>query len=288
MTPVTAKPYVYEFATSKDGTVIAYRRFGAAGPGLVLNHGGMQTSQSFVTLATLLSDAYTVLVPDRRDRGRSRGGPAVYDIERACEDVDAVLQKTGAHDVFGLSSGAVITLNAALRSPNIRRIAVYEPPMPYPGQPSQTEWMEKAERAIAAGELATAMSWLIHGTGDDDLMQRFPRLALVPLFAFAIRAEAGKKSDDFVPLGELIPTFLTDMHLVKQMTDRLDDFRAVKTPTLLMGGERSAAWLKEALSAVERTLPTSRRVLLPNIGHIAADNSGTPGRVAEELRRFFT
>jgi pimeloyl-ACP methyl ester carboxylesterase len=59
-----------KFVTSKDGTKIGYRQYGA-GPGVVLLHGGLQASQNFTTLAQLLSDTFTVYVPDRRGRGMS-------------------------------------------------------------------------------------------------------------------------------------------------------------------------------------------------------------------------
>jgi len=62
-------PYRTDSVTS-DGTTIGYRQIGS-GPGLILLHGGMQASQHYMRLATALSDAFTVYVPDRRGRGLS-------------------------------------------------------------------------------------------------------------------------------------------------------------------------------------------------------------------------
>ena len=50
--------------TSGDGAVIRYRTFGGGGPGVVLLHGGMQTSRNLRTLAALLADRFTVHVID--------------------------------------------------------------------------------------------------------------------------------------------------------------------------------------------------------------------------------
>jgi pimeloyl-ACP methyl ester carboxylesterase len=47
---------------SKDGTTIGYRRAGD-GPGVVLVHGGGQSSQNLMTLARALSDALPFMSP---------------------------------------------------------------------------------------------------------------------------------------------------------------------------------------------------------------------------------
>jgi hypothetical protein len=41
------------------------------------------------------------------------------------------------------------------------------------------------------------------------------------------------------------------------------------------------------LNGLEPVLPHVRRVTLPGVGHLAADNSGKPQLVAEQLRAFF-
>jgi hypothetical protein len=61
----------------------------------------------------------------------------------------------------------------------------------------------------------------------------------------------------------------------------------VRAETLLLGGERSAAILKAALTGLEAVLPRVRRVTLPGVGHLAADDRGRPELVAEQLRSFF-
>ena len=124
-----ARPsYANETVTSRDGTTIGYRRSGR-GPGLLAVHGGMQSAQNFTKLAAALADTFTVCVMDRRGRGLSGPIDGRYSLEVACEDVDAVLQKTETQNVFGLSSGALVSLQAALSLPAIQRVALYEPPL---------------------------------------------------------------------------------------------------------------------------------------------------------------
>jgi pimeloyl-ACP methyl ester carboxylesterase len=56
---------------------------------------------------------------------------------------------------------------------------------------------------------------------------------------------------------------------------------------LLMGGQKSPAFLREILDSLEETLPRSRRVEFPGVGHGAPVNRGTSERVGAELRTFF-
>src|SRR5580658_11274146 len=114
--------------TSRDGTQIGYRQYGS-GPGVILVMGAMGTAHNYDQLARALAGDFTVYVPDRRGRGMS---PCEYgtdqSIKKELEDLDSLLAHTGAQRLFGLSSGAVITLEAARVLPSILRASVYEPP----------------------------------------------------------------------------------------------------------------------------------------------------------------
>src|SRR5438477_162915 len=82
--------------TSADGTTVGYRRFGAAGPAVVLLHGGGQSGRNLQRLAAALAADFTVYVPDRRGRGAS--GPAGDGYGAATEraDLAALLAHAGA------------------------------------------------------------------------------------------------------------------------------------------------------------------------------------------------
>src|SRR5712691_12515722 len=94
--------YTTGSVTSQDGTTIGYRQLGH-GPGVVLVHGAMESAQSHMQLAEALADAFTVYVPDRRGRGLSGPYGKDYGLQKEVEDMDALLTKTGAHNVFGVS-----------------------------------------------------------------------------------------------------------------------------------------------------------------------------------------
>ena len=139
---------------SADGTPIAYERLGT-GPGVVLVQGAMGTVRTFRDLSTCLATQLTVYVAERRGRGASGPPGARYGVDREVEDLAAILAATGSQRVFGLSSGAMITLQAARTLPRLTRIAVYEPPyFADPGRPRRL--LGRLQQELAAGRPAAA------------------------------------------------------------------------------------------------------------------------------------
>src|SRR5678816_4144436 len=102
--PVTPERYITGSITSRDGTTIGYRQLGH-GPGIVALHGAMESAQSHMQLAEALAGSFTVYLPDRRGRGLSGPYGADYSVQTEVEDLDALLAKTGARRVFGVSAG---------------------------------------------------------------------------------------------------------------------------------------------------------------------------------------
>src|SRR5215212_10184918 len=119
MKSVMPSTYLMDSVTSKDGTTIVYRHLGY-GPGLILLHGGMKTSQDFVKLGQALSIAFAVYLPDRRGRGLSGPHGDDFNVMREVEDVQALIAKTEARYIFALSSGALAALRTALDTPTIQ------------------------------------------------------------------------------------------------------------------------------------------------------------------------
>jgi pimeloyl-ACP methyl ester carboxylesterase len=269
---------------SRDGTTIGYRQLGT-GPGLVLVHGGGQSSQNFMKLAAALSDAFTVLVPDRRGRGLSGPFGDSYSLQTECDDLRAIMAETGARFIFGLSSGGVICLRASLTVPEVAMAALYEPPLPVGGW-SPAFWADRYDEEIARGDLASAFVTAMKGT--QSVPRIVPRFALVPLIRLALaRADTSKVGTDEVHPLTLITTLHYDAQLVREMESGLEDYRRVTIPVLLLGGSRSPAYLRRSLDVLAGLLPRCSRVQLDGVGHTAADNSGKPELVARELRAFF-
>jgi pimeloyl-ACP methyl ester carboxylesterase len=281
----TTPSYASGAVKSADGTTIGYRKLGR-GPGLILLHGGMMAAQNFMQLAAALSDSFSVFVPDRRGRGASGPFGAQYSLGKECEDVRALVELTSAHDVFGLSSGALIALEAALTVPGIRRVAAYEPPLSIAGR-DLVHWLPRFDREVAQGKLAAAMLTVIKGTGDWKWVRFCPYFLLTPLLNLAMYAQGRNLAPGDVALRALIPTMHYDAQLVREASDNIERYHALRWPTLLLGGSQSARFLTRVLDALKPHLSHAERVELKDVGHIAADNEGNPERVAQVLREFF-
>ena len=115
--------------TSTDGTKLAARWSGNGSP-MVLVHGALGDLDDFALVEGLLAERHSVWVYSRRGRGGSGDGPD-YAVQREVEDVLAVVAAAGdgAH-LVGHSFGAVCCLFAATRSPSLRSLVLYEPPLP--------------------------------------------------------------------------------------------------------------------------------------------------------------
>lgn len=280
-------PAIYEPKTvlSADGSTIGYRQLGR-GPGLVLVPGGMMAAQNLLRLATALSDDFTVSILDRRGRGASSALREGHGLQSEVEDLAALLDQTGAHHVFGLSSGAIIALESARQLPAIRRLAIYEPPLSVDGS-NPAAWLPRYDNEIAAGDLPAAMVTVSKGVPVSPVFSRLPRFLGTTLMRLAIPAEARQTPPGDVSLQDLIPTMHGDAQVVMDAAGDLNRYRDIAIDVLLLGGSRSPRSLKRVLDVLEVTLPQVRRVQIAHVGHMAADNGGQPERVASLLRHFF-
>jgi len=103
------------------------------GQPLLMVPGGGGDGNSYSAIAQRLSEAFKVIVYDRRAGGRSTmNHPHHFDIAQQTRDAVAVLQAVGEASAFvlGNSSGAVIALDLATTYPkSVIAIVAHEPPL---------------------------------------------------------------------------------------------------------------------------------------------------------------
>ena len=273
-----------EAVTSPDGTRIGYLRQGN-GPGVVLVQRAMADVHAYRDLASALSTSFSVISAERRGRGLSpRPCDCGHDIARDVEDLDAIMAATGATTLFGLSSGAVITLEATRTLPRVERAVVYEPPF-YSGGIDRTG-ITRVHADIDRGDWAAALvdSLLTAGTAPA-LLRRAPR-GMARLLAGLVLTVDSKKRGPGSTLRDLLPGVRYDFHDVAGVDGRIDTFAAITRPVLLLSGRKSPQFLRQATESLRAILPQSECHEFDGLGHDGPWNSGDPAAVAQEITDF--
>lgn len=278
--------------TARDGVTIGYRQLGH-GPGLVMLHGAMESAQSHMQLAEALADTFTIYLPDRRGRGLSGPAGADYGMRTEVDDLATLLTATGAQNVFGVSAGGLICLQAGLTLPIIQKLALYEPALIVNGSLS-TAFLARYDREMAQGKIAAALVTGMKGARmGPPIFNAMPRWLLESLTGAAMKGEDKKARPGDVTMRSLAPTLQNDFHLVAEMADTLERYRVIQVPTLLLGGSKSPKYLTSALDALEQVLPRAQRVEFPGLDHGGSSDvsqtnrGGKPALVAQALRGFF-
>jgi pimeloyl-ACP methyl ester carboxylesterase len=288
-TAIVASQSMTASVASNDGTTIGYRQLGH-GPGLVILHGTAESSHSHIELAEALADAYTIYLPDRRGRGLSGAYGAGYSVAKEVEDLDAILTQTGAHYVFGVSVGAIVSLQAARTLPSIQKLAIFEPPFILNESPS-TAFLARYDREIAEGNVPGALVTAMKGSEMGPAFFRaMPHWLMVPLTKHMIAREDRKAKVGDVTMRMLAPTLHYDFQLICESEGPLDRFKDIRADLLLLGGTKSPTYLQTSVETLSKVFPRARRVTLRGLGHEASGNVdqwGKPQQVAQELRRFF-
>ncbi len=277
------------YVTPQEEVRIGYRQFGQ-GPGVVILHGSMSTGYYHTQLAELLADTFSVYLPDRRGFGLSGSYQQEYSLQDDVADLNALLIQTGAHDLFGVSAGAIIALQAALTLPAIQKLAIYEPPL-FPNSETPAAMMRRFDQEMAQGQIAEALTTTMKGAPLlSDFFSVLPRWLLLFMTQRMMAFEEKQGPSEYASFRDLAPTLHHDGQIIGEMSGQQERQRAIRAEVLLLGGSKSTSFLKAGLDSVAKVLPQARRVVFPGLNHAAAwntDRRGNPGPIARELRAFF-
>jgi pimeloyl-ACP methyl ester carboxylesterase len=258
-----------ETVTSPDGARIVCERRGH-GPPLVMVHGSGVDHTRWGGVVSTLAERFTLYMMDRRGRGRSGDGPA-YALEREFEDVVAVLQAIPVPArVLGHSYGAICALEAARLTPRIARLALYEPPLPLPGQPPSfaADLAERLGAMLAKGERASVVETFLREVLHlrDSEISRLRRTSSWP-----VRLDAAA-------------TLPREVAAAGCHRFRPEAFAAVRVPTLFLCGNRSPVYLQASTRMAAAAVTGSRVEALA--GHAHGAMSTGPKVFLERLLPF--
>jgi pimeloyl-ACP methyl ester carboxylesterase len=154
---------------SKDGTEIAYTKQGS-GPAVILVEGalGYRSFGVMPQLAERLAPRFTAFTYDRRGRGES-GNSTPFAVAREVEDIAALNWQAGGESfIFGISSGACLALEAAIRlGDKIKKLAMYEPPYDSAEatRPAWQEYRQRLDQLLGAGRRGDAVALFMQFVG---------------------------------------------------------------------------------------------------------------------------
>lgn len=215
---------------SADGTEIAIDRFGS-GPAVVMVDaaGAYRDFNSLRPLGELLAAEFTVYTYDRRGRGLSTD-TAPYAVEREIEDLAAVIEEAGGSAyAYGLSSGALLILQAAASGAPISKLALFEPPLG--SEEGDEKTLAEFEALIAAGRRADTVNLFLDQIG--------------------VPAEVRTGVTELIePVAHTLPY---DWRI--GLTTTYDHVRSVQAPTLVIDSEGSSDNLTGWAANIAKELP---------------------------------
>jgi pimeloyl-ACP methyl ester carboxylesterase len=255
-----AKTSVQCITHSQDGTEIAYWKSGT-GPALVLVHGTAADHTRWKPILSELEAKFTAFAVDRRGSGGSAHEAQPYALTREFEDiaaiVDAVYTATGeAASLLGHSHGAICSLEASLLTSHLKKLILYEPPIPAGLHNSSPEVVPKMEKLLQEGKRAEVVS---------TFMREIVRMPEEQLRVFqSLPAWEGRVAAAHTIVREI-------KEPSKHYSFRPEKFHAMRVPTLLLLGSASPVYFKAVIDLVHEALPASQVALLAGQQHAAMD-----------------
>jgi pimeloyl-ACP methyl ester carboxylesterase len=235
------------------------------GPSVVLVHGSTADHTRWAPLVPLLRDDFTLVMVDRRGRGRSTHEAADYAIEREGEDILALLDAVPAPAlVFGHSYGASAMLAVLHRLTGCRALLLYEPPFAMPGHEVFTD-----------DQLARWDATLAEGRREE-LLELFYREAL----------RFDTAAIDAVRLLPMWKARVAAVHTVVREADVVRRFvppvAPAPVPVRILLGDATTPHLTASTRAAAGAVTGSELAILPGQGHVAID--AAPDLIARHVR----
>jgi pimeloyl-ACP methyl ester carboxylesterase len=260
--------------TSKDSTTIAFNKTGS-GPALILVGGmfeqrAMESETSKLAVDPTLAQHFTVYHYDRRGRGDSTD-TLPFAVEREIEDIDALIADAGGSAfVFGISSGAALAFEAALKlGSKVKKLALYEPP--YNDDPDARQaWVnfrKQLAEVLAQGRNSDAVGlfMMLLGVPPEGVeeMHQYPMWPMWEAIAPTIAYDAAAVGEEaVVPAAKAA---------------------GLRIPALVMSGSESYPFMHASAQALAAAIPNGEYRGLEGQTHEVA-----PEVLAPVLVEFFT
>ncbi|MFI5166732.1 MAG: alpha/beta fold hydrolase [Thermoanaerobaculales bacterium] len=246
--------------TSGPRGPVAYERWGNGAPLLLLAGLGSR-ARLWGELPRLLSDRFTVLAPDNRGVGGSRGGEA-FTVEGAADDAALVLADAGvaSASVIGVSMGGLIACHLAIRHP------------------------ERVERLVVAscGARITPSHRRVLRFFEIAFTRLEPAEAAEAFMAFAFGAAFADRFPGFVDQAAKLwtldpedrPGALQQLAHLRSGWDLRPELAGIACPTLVLAGEHDPLVAPASTRELAGAIPGSRYREVPHAAHSVLAEGG--------------
>jgi pimeloyl-ACP methyl ester carboxylesterase len=210
---------------------------------------------------------------DRRGRGDS-GDTKPYAVEREIEDIEVLIDEVGGSAaLYGISSGAVLALDAASHLPTkVSRVALYEPPFIVDDShaPLPDDYVAQLDAATAAGR-----------PGDAVEIFMTKAMGIPPAYVASMKTQPS-----WPDLEQVAHTIAYDGRVMgdtmRGQPLPIDRWSSHTPTTLVITGSQSEPMFASAARSLVERLPDAKHRMLEGQSHNVAPEALTP-----LLREFF-
>ena len=242
-----------EYATSTDGTRIAFDRYGS-GPAVIFVPAAMQfrafAPQTGDLAAALAAKGFTVAVYDRRGRGESVS-PGPFSLAAELEDLRALIDAAGGRaGLVGNSSGGAIALAAASAGLPVTAVALWEVPLDAELGSAGAEFLAGLRERVEAGDEVGTIEFYMRDMPPEWL-------------------ERARKSPAWPVMTAISATLVPDAEALAwtQTAPHADLFSPIGVPVLAMYGTEALPLFPPAAEAVAAAVPDGRVATLAGHEH---------------------
>jgi pimeloyl-ACP methyl ester carboxylesterase len=264
-------------AVRVNGVELYYELSGSGEP-LVLVHGSWGDHHNWDPVVSPLAESFRVLAYDRRGHSASERPAGQGTVFEDADDLAGLIDELGlapAH-VAGNSFGAIISLRAATRRPDVfRSLIVHEPPL-FP-------LLAGTELEPALGDVQGRIAAVVELLESDD-HEDAARL-FVDSIAFGPGAWEGQLTPEMREVFIVnAPTWLDEVRDPDALQMDLDALASFEKPALLTSGTESAPFFGPVVDIVAESLPRAERVTIDGADHVP--HISVPERYVELVRTF--
>lgn len=244
-----------------SGSRVEYLELGSGDPVVLLHSAGSSATQ-WRALAERLSERYRVIAPDLYGYGGTAHWPGgrPFHLECEAEIVFALLQRVSerAHLVGHSYGGAVALHVAGLRRDLLRSLTLIEPVAFH---------LLKGTDAAALAEITQVAETVSRAVTCGEYVAGFERF--VDYWTSPAAAAAEVPAYKRYAMAARLPKIALDFHATLNEPTRLEDFRLMTVPTLLLHGTSSPRPTRRICELLERILPEVHLKTVDGAGHMA-------------------